>query len=301
MSKMGWALSGGGAYGAGQIGMMMALEEVGIRPEVVAGTSVGSINGLAYAMYNRPQEGVEFWKELSNKDVKESWFLGILRGFFKGSAYSSDPLRKYLEARVDHERLRRSKTTFKTGAVNISTGESKVVTLTGNSTDIPEAVDWVMRSAAFPLGLTVEESPNGDLWLDWGLREITPIRTVIKSGCEQIWALVTYPDAPMSRYDKGKRMDRLGMRCLDILIDEVQKGDIEGVRAWNEAIAAGSKNCHDKKFIDLHLIQPYKKYPGDSLDFDPKLNAERYEIGYESAKRYLASGYESAKRYLASL
>ena len=46
---IGYALSGGGARGLAQIGVLKALEEAGIYPEVVVGTSIGSIVGGLYS------------------------------------------------------------------------------------------------------------------------------------------------------------------------------------------------------------------------------------------------------------
>ena len=47
--KVVFVLSGGGNRGAAQIGMLRALLEAGITPDVVVGTSVGSLNGAAIA------------------------------------------------------------------------------------------------------------------------------------------------------------------------------------------------------------------------------------------------------------
>src|SRR4051812_35632560 len=47
--KVAVVLSGGGNRGAAQVGMLRALVEAGVRPDVVVGTSVGSLNGAAFA------------------------------------------------------------------------------------------------------------------------------------------------------------------------------------------------------------------------------------------------------------
>src|SRR5438270_10597623 len=47
--KIAVVLSGGGNRGAAQVGMLRALVEAGIRPDVVVGTSVGSLNAAALA------------------------------------------------------------------------------------------------------------------------------------------------------------------------------------------------------------------------------------------------------------
>ncbi len=48
--KIGYAFSGGGAKGVAQVGVLRVLEDAGIRPDVVTGTSIGSIIGGLYAI-----------------------------------------------------------------------------------------------------------------------------------------------------------------------------------------------------------------------------------------------------------
>ncbi len=47
--KVAWILSGGGVLGSVQVGMIRALHEADIRPDIITGCSVGGINGAAYA------------------------------------------------------------------------------------------------------------------------------------------------------------------------------------------------------------------------------------------------------------
>ncbi|HLE06927.1 MAG TPA: patatin-like phospholipase family protein, partial [Candidatus Nanoarchaeia archaeon] len=47
--KFGLALGGGGARGVAHLGVLKALEEAGFKPDVIAGTSIGSIVGALYA------------------------------------------------------------------------------------------------------------------------------------------------------------------------------------------------------------------------------------------------------------
>lgn len=53
--KIGLALGGGGAKGFAHIGVLKALEEAGIRADVIAGTSVGALVGAIHASGNLPQ------------------------------------------------------------------------------------------------------------------------------------------------------------------------------------------------------------------------------------------------------
>ena len=47
---VGYVLGGGGSLGAVQVGMLQALSEHDIAPDIVAGTSVGSLNGAVVAL-----------------------------------------------------------------------------------------------------------------------------------------------------------------------------------------------------------------------------------------------------------
>ena len=53
--KLGLALSGGGAKGFAHIGVFRLLEECGLKPDIIVGTSVGSLMGALFADgYNSP-------------------------------------------------------------------------------------------------------------------------------------------------------------------------------------------------------------------------------------------------------
>src|SRR3974390_2643923 len=65
-------LQGGGALGAYQAGVYQALDEAGIRPDWVAGISIGAINA-AIIVGNRPEARVarlrEFWTTVSANPI----------------------------------------------------------------------------------------------------------------------------------------------------------------------------------------------------------------------------------------
>ena len=70
MSRTAFVLGGGGLLGAVEVGMLRALGEHGIRPDLVLGTSVGAINGLVVAAdpetaYDRL---VGLWRDVADSD-----------------------------------------------------------------------------------------------------------------------------------------------------------------------------------------------------------------------------------------
>ncbi|MEI9921618.1 MAG: patatin-like phospholipase family protein [Bacteroidota bacterium] len=79
--KIGLVLSGGGARGIAHIGVIKALEEMNIRPDVISGTSAGSIVGTLYAGGMKPEEIFEVVSHLSIfRSVKIAWaWSGLLK------------------------------------------------------------------------------------------------------------------------------------------------------------------------------------------------------------------------------
>lgn len=62
--QLGLVLSGGGAKGAYQVGVLQALQELGVGVDMVAGTSIGALNGAVLACAPSYAEGVERLREL---------------------------------------------------------------------------------------------------------------------------------------------------------------------------------------------------------------------------------------------
>ncbi len=70
--KVGVAFGGGGARGMSHIGVIKAFEEFGIKFDYIAGTSVGSIIGAAYASGMNSNQIYEIAKKVKTKDIKTS-------------------------------------------------------------------------------------------------------------------------------------------------------------------------------------------------------------------------------------
>ena len=81
MAKIGIALGSGSAKGWAHIGVFKALEELGVKPDIVAGCSIGAFVGAAYATGNLNKleqwiNGFSNWDVMSMMDI--SWRRGGL-------------------------------------------------------------------------------------------------------------------------------------------------------------------------------------------------------------------------------
>lgn len=78
--KIGYVLSGGGARGFAHLGILKFLEELGIKPYAIAGTSAGAIAGTLYAAGKTPEEILNLVK--SRNLFSPSSLLWRKSGFF---------------------------------------------------------------------------------------------------------------------------------------------------------------------------------------------------------------------------
>lgn len=81
--KNGFVLSGGAYRSAGQIGVLKAMDERGIRPDAICGTSSGAIVAVLYASGYTPDEIYEIWQKEPFGQVLHVHFPKF--GFLKNS------------------------------------------------------------------------------------------------------------------------------------------------------------------------------------------------------------------------
>src|SRR5260221_1109325 len=70
--RVAFVLSGGGSLGATQVGMLQALFDAGIRPDMVVGTSVGAVNAAWVGAWPEPdgmRKLAQIWRGLRREDV----------------------------------------------------------------------------------------------------------------------------------------------------------------------------------------------------------------------------------------
>ncbi len=92
----GLALSGGGARGFAHVGALKFLDEIGVHPDIISGTSAGSLIGVLYADGYTPDEIIDLFSSLNFSDLAE---ITIPRsGFFKITRFRNF-LKKVLHAR----------------------------------------------------------------------------------------------------------------------------------------------------------------------------------------------------------
>ena len=195
-----FVLSGGASLGSIQVGMLLALTEAGITPDLIVGASVGAINGGWIA--SRPDHAgalalalAELWKSLSRDDVFPTRPLTGLLGFLgrRPNLVPDHGLRRLIRDNLEFTRLEDAPIPFHVVATDVLSGQD-VLLSAGN------AVDAIAASAAIP-AVFPPVTIDGRDYFDGGVVNNNPVSHALALGADLIWVLPTgyscaLPDTP---------------------------------------------------------------------------------------------------------
>lgn len=183
-----FVLSGGASLGAVQVGMLRALAERGILPDLVVGASAGAINAGWIAGDPRLEDldGLErIWLGLRTRDVFPAEPLRGLLGFLgrRPSLVQNHALRALLRRNIRFERLEEA-------AIPISVIATEVITGLEAVLDRGPAVDALLASSAIP-GVLPPVTFEGRTLIDGAIVNNVPISEAVDNGATEVWVLPT--------------------------------------------------------------------------------------------------------------
>jgi NTE family protein len=182
-----FVLGGGGVLGAGEVGMLRALLEAGITPDLVLGTSVGALNGAFLAAdpsVETTERLAELWRRLSAEGGVFSGSLAERVGTAVRSRthlHRRGPLRQLLADHLPVQRIEDLAVPFQCVAASIERAAEHWFTSGSLS-------DAVMASAAVP-GLLAPVEIDGEHFLDGGLVNSIPVSRAVELGARTVYVL----------------------------------------------------------------------------------------------------------------
>ena len=217
-----FVLSGGGSLGSVQVGMLLALAEHDVAPDLIVGTSVGAINA-AYLAGHPGLEGVralaEIWSGLSRRNIFPTDPLRLMRvAARREPAFASPaPLRRLLQRHLGFERIEDARCALTVVATEVATGREVNIAR-------GDVVDAVMASAALP-GVFPPVQVGSHLLMDGGVVNNTPISAAVAQGADIVYVLPTgyacaLEHAPRSPI--GMAMQAVTVAIQQRLISDVQ-------------------------------------------------------------------------------
>jgi NTE family protein len=286
-------LSGGGAKGAFQVGV---LEELivnrGVKVDIAVGSSTGSIQALAVAQDDIPRL-VQLWTSLKkSSDIYVKRPLGVASALLGSkSIYNAGGLKKLLKEAADDQRLRSTGKKLRLGVVNLGTGVFRTIDET-----VPGIHNWVYASCAMPVFFEPLKTRAADgteeQWVDGGVRDVTPLSSAMELNPRGIIVVRASPKPVPGKVRTYGDLIQIGLRAVGILQSEVSVNDLANATLINDMIAArgaqfraldalnlpADKAAAALKPLDLALakyrfvpncvIEPEKEYL-DTLEFDP--------------------------------
>ena len=179
-------LGGGGVLGAAEVGMLQALFERGVRPDLVVGTSVGAINGAFVAADPAPGAVDRLravWEELASQKVFAGSVLGRMGTLVRTRTHlhPHEPLRDLLVAHLPVQSFAELRIPFQCVAASIERAAERWFT-------DGALVEAVLASCAVP-GLLPPVELDGEHYLDGGLVHSIPVGRAVALGADTIYVL----------------------------------------------------------------------------------------------------------------
>ncbi len=246
--KIGLAFGGGGARGFSHIGVIKAFEEFGLKFDYVAGTSVGSLVGAAYANGMTSEQLYRIAKSLRTKDIRTN------KVFFMPS--KTDGIEKLVEEVIGNVNIEDLKIAYSAVAVDIKTTKQVCISH-GN------LAKAVAGSCCVP-GFFHPVEFNGRLLCDGGLQNTIPANIPRYFDCDYVVAV----DCNSTRTygtESSKLLDVLGCTIRVLMKSNAVKGYVYS----DVMIATDSKRFKSTKLfgIDEMVEEGYK----NAIDAMPKI------------------------------
>ena len=270
-----FVLGGGGHRGTYEVGMLKALIEKGIQPDVIVGTSIGAINGVAIAaepslaMVDRL---VDAWHRISDGKTFRGNMLArtvnVVR--YRTHLHSNHPLRHLIEDIVPARRFEDLLVHFECVAACVEDAAEHWF----NSGPL---VDAVLASSAVP-GILPAVEVNGRHYIDGGVVNSIPVSRAIELGATELYVLqvghIHEPlEAPRTPWD-------VAMVAFEISRRHRFLGEIERLPAG----------------VRVHVLPTGKAQPGRYNDL-----AKLRFNDFSALEQRIAGAYEASRAYLAAV
>lgn len=158
-------LSGGGALGYAHIGAFQALDEVGLKPAVIAGTSIGAIVGVVYAQGYSGNQLYELMKSRRLNSLSRNVHASLRHARRGVGSYKR--VRQLFDDVLPHDCFDSLSIPFLCVATNIRTGKAEVRS-SGTSLS-----SWVLASASIPV-VFKPQLIDGEYYCDGGFVDNFP-------------------------------------------------------------------------------------------------------------------------------
>jgi NTE family protein len=208
--KVALVLGGGAVRGFAHVGVIKVLEAQGIQPDLVVGTSAGSVVGVLYAAGYSGFELQKIAFKLEEDSVGD-WMLPD-RGFIKGEA-----LQGYINQAVHKLPIEKLKKPFAAVATDLQSGEMMVFQR-GNA-------GMAVRASSSIPGVFQPVAINGHEYVDGGLVSPVPVNVARMLGADVIIAVDI---SAKPRYARVEGVTDILLQTFGIMGQAISKTELAG-------------------------------------------------------------------------
>ena len=277
-------LTGGGARGAFQAGVWKYLSQIGWKPDIICGTSVGAINASVIGSGIDTQRLIHLWTSYNRRKMYKFNFLQFFAYLFSKRAIKplldTKPLEKMLQENLDFNALKESKTKIIISAVNLLTGHPEFF----NQKEI--TLKHVLASSAMPLLFPWQEI-NGTPYWDGGVMVNTPLAPALDFGADEIIVVLLSP-VGHKKILKPDNVLTAGEHAFEHLLAGSYHANLMhyGLKEQHRLSSSSNKNSTNQP--RLITLSPSKMLGFNSLlSFSKKQAYQLIEEGYNTAHKQL--------------
>lgn len=259
-------LSGGGSKGAYQIGVWKALRQLNIKYEIVAGTSVGALNGAmmvqknyykAYKLWSNISMEKMFDGKFENYDDTISLYKEYFKNFVKNKGAKPSGLDTIVTSILNKKRFYNSKIDFGLITFNKTNKKPKIL----QKKDIPEnkLKDYLIASSSAYPAFTTREI-EGKEFIDGGYYDNIPINLAIDMGADEAIVVdlttIGLRKATKKKIKTIKIIPRNDLGSFLLFDKDLARRNIK--YGYNDAMKVFNKYEGYKYTFKLHSIEKFK-------------------------------------------
>ncbi|HET6304006.1 MAG TPA: patatin-like phospholipase family protein [Myxococcota bacterium] len=285
-AKRVFILGGGASLGAHQVGALRFLEEQGIRPDAIVGSSIGVVNACVYAsggveLLERAWTGIGSIASAFRPSLRHNPVTGL-------SLFSAEPLARRLESFMDFEKILASPLELSFILLNLSRGEGQFVS-NRHARSVGDLGALVRAGWAIPV-LFPPVRHRGEWYVDGGFAWNVPLLQAVEMGATEIYVLaVVAPSLPFQRSFRG--LPGYLVRLADVMWRTLANVGFLTTRIDPDGTYRG---------VPVTVIHPTEELAGFDLrgllSASPARSRRLISAGYRDAKRELSRRSRSAAR-----
>ena len=278
--KIGLVLGGGGAKGAAEVGVLKVLEEAGVRPDYIVGTSIGSIVGGLYAAGYSATELETMFKtqewlslltdrntELSNEPYITKNGTTYIFGFPIVGMMKGERIEHMLDSMVSAKgvtRIEKLKIPFRCIAADIRTAEEVVMS--------EGSLVYAMRASMAIPGIFKPVKKGDRLLVDGGMLNNLPVDVCKALGADIVIAV----DLQQSEQKPKDKKDASLLSDLGILLG------LGGIIDWITTRPDIEKYIENRTKADVYIHPDIQGL--DAASFGNKNSAKMIKAGEDAAR-----------------